>query len=80
MPRFFAHRHLHKSGHDMLGARINQDGRHELEKHKDRSISVQTRHGKVVGMDDGVEHDCYWHPASDVDDPTDDWAPYDPTY
>jgi hypothetical protein len=31
-------------------------------------------------FDDGVEFDCYWHPASDIDDTTDGWEPYDPSY
>jgi hypothetical protein len=125
MLQMIAHKHTHKSGHDLLGDKIHQDGRHELEKHKGRSVSVDTRHGKVVGMaagdfpvkrvksgskmaslyggltlaafdtsfqlaqddgyygyciDDGVEYDCYWYPASDIDDPDGDWAPYDPSY
>jgi hypothetical protein len=120
-----AHKHMHKSGHDLLGEKIHQDGRHELEKHKGRSITADTKNGKIVGMaagdfpvkrvksgtkmaslhagltlasldapfelaqdegyygycvDDGVEYDCYWYPASDIGDPDDDWAPYDPSY
>ena len=102
-------------------SRIHQDGRHELEKHKVRSVTVDTKHGKVVGIaagdfpvkrvksgskmasltggltlasfelaqddsyygycvDDGDEYDCYWYPASDVDDPSGDWAPNDRSY
>ena len=121
MLHFVAHKHKHKSGRDLLGDKIHQDGRHELEKHKGRSVTVDTKHGKVVGMaagdfpvkrvksgskmaslaggftlasfelaqddgyygycvDDGDEYDCYWYPASDVDDPSGDWAPYDPSY
>jgi hypothetical protein len=32
------------------------------------------------GFDDGVEFDCYWYPASDIDDTADGWDPYDPPY
>jgi len=48
--RTVAHRHHHKSGHALLGERLHHDGHHELEKLKGRSVSVEVRHGKVVGM------------------------------
>ena len=125
MLQLVAHKHVHKSGHALLGEKMRQDGRHELEKHKGRSVTADVKNGKIVGMaagdfpvkrvkstskmagldgglilasfrapfelaqddgyygycvDDGVEYDCYWYPASDIGDPDDDWAPYDPSY
>ena len=125
MLQLIAHKHMHKSGHDLLGDKLHHDGRHELEKHKGRSVTADVKNGKIVGMaagdlpvkrvksaskmasldggltlaafdtpfelaqddgyygycvDDGDEYDCYWYPASDIGDPDDDWAPYDPSY
>lgn len=46
-----AHKHSHKSGHDLLGERRHQEGRHEVEKLKGRSVVAEVRHGKVEKMD-----------------------------
>jgi hypothetical protein len=48
-----AHKHAHKSGHDLLGDKLRHDGRHEVDKVKGRSVTADVKGGKVVGMGAG---------------------------
>jgi hypothetical protein len=116
------HMHHHKSGHDMLGAKLKQDGKHAVGKFKDKTVTAEVKGGKVHNMtagdmpakrvrtkmkmasadglivpialnlvqyedyyygycfDDGIDYDCYWYPASDVDYVDYTWEDYDPYY
>ena len=45
-----AHKHGHKSGHDLLGAKLKQNGKHEVGKLANRSVTADVKNGKVVNM------------------------------
>ena len=45
-----AHKHAHKNGHDLLGAKLKQNGKHEVGKLANRSITAEVRNGKVANM------------------------------
>ena len=119
------HMHHHMNGHDLLGAKLKQDGKHEVGKMGNRSVNAEVKGGKVANMtagelsakrvrtkmkmasiddrivpiawggvqlvqyadyyygycfDDGVDYNCYWYPASDVDYVDYTWNEYDPYY
>ena len=48
-----SHKHVHKSGHDLLGAKLKQNGKHVLGKLANRDVTAEVRNGKVAGMDAG---------------------------
>jgi hypothetical protein len=116
--------HHHKRGRDLLGDKIHQDGKHDIDKTASgKTVSAEVKGGKVVGMtaadqpmskvrshrklasvasgfilagftpdtqlaqddgdyyygyciDDGVETDCYWYDADEVD-ASGDWDDFD---
>jgi hypothetical protein len=117
-----AHPHHHKRGRDLLGDKIHQDGKHDVDKTASgKTVSAEVKGGKVSNMtadnqpmkklkshrklaslgyvmagfvpdlqlaqddsddyygycyDDGIEVDCYWYDAADVDT-SGDWDDYD---
>lgn len=117
-----AHPHHHKRGRDLLGDKMHQDGKHDVEKTASgKTVSAEVKGGKVSNMtadnepmtkvrthkkmaslgyvmagfspdillaqddsgdyygycyDDGIEVDCYWYDAADVDT-SGDWGDYD---
>jgi hypothetical protein len=44
------HQHHQKNAHAMLGAKLKQDGKHAVGKFKNRDVTAEVRHGKVVAM------------------------------
>jgi hypothetical protein len=120
------HQHKHANGKALLGAKIKQDGKHEVGKLKDRTVTAEVKGGKVKSMsagdlplkrvktktkmawndggllraswsgqvqlaqydtwyygycfDDGIDFDCYWYPADEVDYEDYAWDDYDPYY
>jgi hypothetical protein len=44
------HQHHNKNAHAMLGAKLKQNGKHNVGKFKDRDVTAEVRGGKVVGM------------------------------
>lgn len=45
--------HKHHSGHDALGAKIKQDGKHEVGKAGKETVQAEVKNGKVVNMTAG---------------------------
>src|SRR5262245_12552538 len=45
-----AHKHAHKNGHDLIGAKLKQNGKHEVGKLANRSVTADVRNGKIVNM------------------------------
>ena len=43
----------HNNGHNLLGAKLNQDGKHEVAKIGGNSVTVEVKGKKVVGMSAG---------------------------
>jgi hypothetical protein len=43
----------HNNGHDLLGAKLNQDGKHEVGKIASNSVTAEVKGKKVVGMTAG---------------------------
>src|SRR5262249_2656893 len=43
----------HNNGHDLLGAKLNQDGKHEVGKLANNSVTAEVKGKKVVGMTAG---------------------------
>jgi hypothetical protein len=43
----------HNNGHNLLGAKLNQDGKHEVGKIKNNSVMVEVKSKKVVNMSAG---------------------------
>jgi len=43
----------HNNGHDLLGAKLNQDGKHEVGKIANNSVTAEVKGKKVVGMTAG---------------------------
>ena len=122
------HMHKHKNGHNLLGAKLKQNGKHEVDKIGARSVTADVNNGKVTNMaagdlpmkrvktnmkmamlqdggviyvpgggtglqraqytdvyygycfDDGLNFDCYWYPAEDVDYAAYTWDDYYPYY
>jgi hypothetical protein len=48
-----ASRRAHNNGHNLLGAKLNQDGRHEVGKIKTNSVTAEVKGKKVVNMSAG---------------------------
>lgn len=40
----------HNNGHDLLGAKLNQDGKHEVGKIANNSVTAEVKGKKVLGM------------------------------
>ena len=47
------HMHHHKNGHDLLGAKLKQDGKHDVGKFGQRNVSAEVKGGKVRNMTAG---------------------------
>ena len=120
------HMHMHKNGHNLLGEKLKHNGKHEVGKFANRTVTADVKDGKVTNMaagdlpvkrvktkmkmaanesgiipaawggslqlaqyndyyygycfDDGIDLDCYWYPASDIDYLNATWDDYDPYY
>jgi TRAP-type mannitol/chloroaromatic compound transport system substrate-binding protein len=48
-----AKNHHHNNGHNLLGAKLNQDGRHEIDKAGSATVTAEVRNKKVVNMSAG---------------------------
>jgi hypothetical protein len=46
----FAAKHNHHSGAQLLGSKIGTDGKHEIHKNGDSTVSVQVQNKKVAGV------------------------------
>jgi hypothetical protein len=44
------HNHKHMNGHNLLGAKLKQNGKHEVGKLKDRTVTADVENGKVKNM------------------------------
>ena len=44
------HKHTQKSGHNLLGAKLKQNGKHVLGKLANRDVTADVKNGKVTGM------------------------------
>src|SRR5262249_447089 len=44
----------HNNGHSALGAKLNQDGKHEVGKIKNNSVTAEVKGKKVVNMSAGT--------------------------
>jgi len=47
------HKHNHKNGHNLLGAKLKQDGKHALGKLKEHDLVAEVKGGKVHNMTAG---------------------------
>jgi hypothetical protein len=47
------HMHHHMNGHNLLGAKLKQDGKHEVGKMGNRSVTAEVKGGKVANMTAG---------------------------
>jgi hypothetical protein len=120
------HMHMHKNAHNLLGEKLKHNGKHEVDKFANRTVTADVKDGKVTNMaagdlpvkrvktkmkmasnengiipaawggslqlvqysdyyyaycfDDGIDLDCYWYPASDIDYLNATWDDYDPYY
>ncbi len=45
-----AHKHVHKNGHNLLGAKLKVDGKHAVGKVSNRDVTAEVKGGKVVNM------------------------------
>ena len=45
-----AHKHQHNNGHNALGAKIKQNGKHEVGKLANRTVTADVQNGKVKTM------------------------------
>ena len=45
-----AKKHQHKSGHSLLGAKLKQNGRHQIDKAGQATVSAEVNNGKVTAM------------------------------
>ena len=43
----------HNNGHTLLGGKLNQDGKHEVGKIKNNSVTAEVKGKKVLNMSDG---------------------------
>jgi hypothetical protein len=43
-------KHQHHAGHELLGSKINTDGKHELHKRRDHTVHVHVANKKVSGV------------------------------
>jgi len=44
------HKHAHMNGHNLLGEKLKQDGKHEVGKLANRSVTAEVTKGKVTNM------------------------------
>ena len=44
------HKHAQKSGHNLLGGKLKQNGKHAVDKLANRDVTVDVRNGKVAAM------------------------------
>ena len=44
------HMHKHKNGHNLLGAKLKQNGKHEVDKLGNRTVTADVSNGKVTNM------------------------------
>lgn len=47
------HMHMHKNGHNLLGDKIKHDGKHEVGKFANRTVTAEVKGGKVTNMTAG---------------------------
>lgn len=45
-----AHKHEHKNGHNLLGAKLKQNGKHDVGKLANRTVTAEVKNGKVASM------------------------------
>jgi hypothetical protein len=45
-----AKEHHHKDGHSLLGAKLKQNGKHQVDKIGNAAVTAEVTNGKVVGM------------------------------
>jgi hypothetical protein len=45
--------HDHKSGHNLLGAKLHQNGKHMVDKFANRDVTAEVMNNKVVNMQAG---------------------------
>src|SRR5262245_35718546 len=45
-----AKKHQHKNGHSLLGAKLKQNGRHQIDKAGQATVSAEVNNGKVTAM------------------------------
>ena len=45
-----AHKHHHANGHNLLGAKLKQNGKHEVGKIANRAVTAEVKNGKVTNM------------------------------
>src|SRR5262249_60526876 len=45
-----AKKHQHKNGHNLLGAKLKQNGRHEIDKAGQAAVSAEVNNGKITAM------------------------------
>src|SRR5262252_4141817 len=45
-----AKKHQHKNGHNLLGAKLKQNGRHQIDKAGQATVSAEVSNGKVTAM------------------------------
>jgi len=43
-------KHQHKNGHNLLGEKLKQNGRHQIDKAGQATVSAETNNGKVTAM------------------------------
>ena len=48
-------KHVHNNGQKMVGSKLKQNGKHEINKKNGHSVSVDVKDGKIAGMQ--VKHD-----------------------
>ena len=48
-----SHPHHHMNAHNLLGEKLHQDGKHEVGKIGDRSVTAEVKNGKVTNMSAG---------------------------
>src|SRR5436190_1469990 len=46
-------KHQHRNGHTLLGAKLRQNGRHQIDTAGQATVSAQVSNGKVTGMSAG---------------------------
>ena len=45
-----AKKHQHKNGHNLVGAKLKQNGRHQIDKAGQATVSAEVNNGKVTAM------------------------------
>jgi len=47
------HKHMHKNGHNLLGAKLKQNGKHDVDRIANRTVTADVENGKVKNMSAG---------------------------